>query len=224
MSVRRIFALAVAGTIVLGAAPAAGAVTPTSRNGGGWVATPKRLTSAAVTVQVPTLRCANGKGAGTVHAGLFLATRGGSSLRRWSLDVRASCSAGVARYRAEVLDGWASDSMPVAAGDRVRLIVNGPSDYEIDDLDSGAGMGGGSATSPGSGNATPMLTPRVLLGARVDGTVQRALTVRFTGAVVNKARLRRTAHARITQHKGSTTRVSAGVLASNGSAFRLAVR
>lgn len=196
--------LAGAGLVAAAPASAAGAAPPA---GTGYAAlAPSAFHSARVTLRVPAVTCSKSGPDRGVQLGLFVTVPTGKNVKPVSLTVDAICHAGSSTYRAVYRQSGNGSPSRVRAGDRIRLILHGKdaSSFEVDDLTTGAGEGGGSAEGPGP---TPHADRHVLIGARVVGKQPRGVQAGFTGAAVDGTALTSVSHHR--QGQTTTRRVGA---------------
>lgn len=190
----------------------ASAATPASTQAG-YLASPKAFHTAKVTLRVPRVTCSKSSPTRGVRLGLFAGEVQAGVVRPVSLAVEVTCRAGHTTYRAVYRNHGASGTR-VHGGDRVKLILDGVQGYEVDDLTTGSGSGGGEG-SPGS---APRAERQVLIGEQVVGGRLSRVRTDFSGAFVNHTSLSKVAHHR----QGVTARTRVGSL--HGGSFQITLR
>lgn len=211
--------VALGGAVAARATPVAhGLVAPRGAQGG-YVVIPTRLRSARLQARVPALRCLHSADR-SVRVGIFGHTRYRTVRTPWFAAITSACHAGKARYVADFGDYTGTEPTPVHAGDLIRIVVDGGSapSFEIDDLTTGEGMGGGSFGPPGQ-----VTVPTVVLGATRTGSAAH-VGVAITHCAVNGKALSGFRHHRQRQVVGRTVAVSASALTGRGTAFGLTIR
>jgi hypothetical protein len=134
--------------------------------------------------------------------------------------VLSSCHGGHPRYVADFGDYTGTEPTLVHAGDLIRISVQGGSapSFEIDDLTTGAGFGGGASAPPGQ-----VTVPSVVLGARRTGSTAR-LDTAITHCAVNRKPISAVRHHRQQQMIDKKVAVNPAALSNRGTAFDLAIR
>ncbi|HET6876799.1 MAG TPA: hypothetical protein VFH38_04665 [Jatrophihabitans sp.] len=211
------------GALVAAAGCLASALIPTAAQaapdgspwtGGGFVATPAHLRTVAMTVVVPELPCSASSDSQQLRIGMFGVKKEGTTTRPWSLAVVASCTGGVASYRAR--------GMRVQPGDVVALsdqYGGGQESWEVDDRTSGRGEGGGEAVAGGQLRALPW----GLVGGQLTGKLPAKIAVPVSGVRVDGKRLGNQPVRHRAQLRHGTPIVHAGRLDETGTGFTLRV-